>query len=366
MNSFPSDIDHIYQRIESIDPISYGRSRNYVDGAVTYLSPYISRGVISTRQVLLAMLKKGYKLNEMESFIKELSWRDYFQRTAQVKSIEQPIKQEQHPIRSWKMPAAIIHGNTGIVAIDKAINELYATGYMHNHARMYTASIVCNIAQCLWKLPAKWMYYHLLDGDWASNNLSWAWVAGSNSLKKYYANQENINRYMHSNQRGTFLDVSYEDFPELPVPAHLLNDEEPQLSTRLPHSETPSLDPSLPTYLYNYYNLDPFWAAGEKANRILLLEPSHFKAHPVSEKCLQFALDLGKNISGLQLFVGEFESLKSLQPKGEFHYKEHPLAAHYEGIVTPRDWIVNEIEGYHPSFFAYWKAIQKYLKAGHD
>ena len=51
------------------------------------------------------------------------------------------------------------------------------------------------------------MYYHLLDGDWASNALSWQWVAGSNANKKYYANQDNINKYFNSSQKQTFLDV---------------------------------------------------------------------------------------------------------------------------------------------------------------
>ena len=55
---------------------------------------------------------------------------------------------------------------------------------------MYIASIICNTAKCHWKIPAKWFYYHLKDGDWGSNALSWQWVCGTNSGKKYYANQK--------------------------------------------------------------------------------------------------------------------------------------------------------------------------------
>ena len=79
------------------------------------------------------------------------------------------------------MPKAVVEANTTIDAIDEAINELYQNGYMHNHMRMYLASLCCNIAKCHWKHPAKWMYFYLLDGDLASNTLSWQWVAGSNS-----------------------------------------------------------------------------------------------------------------------------------------------------------------------------------------
>ena len=71
---------------------------------------------------------------------------------------------------------------------------------------MYIASIVCNIAKSHWKLPSKWFYYYLLDGDLASNNLSWQWVCGANSSKKYYANQENINKFCFTKQKNTFLD----------------------------------------------------------------------------------------------------------------------------------------------------------------
>jgi deoxyribodipyrimidine photo-lyase len=69
----------ILELIEIIDPIKYARTRNYLDGAVTKLSPYISRGVITTKQVARAVLSKGYKPGEIESFLKELAWRDYFQ-----------------------------------------------------------------------------------------------------------------------------------------------------------------------------------------------------------------------------------------------------------------------------------------------
>ena len=62
------------------------------------------------------------------------------------------------------------------------------------------------------------MYYYLLDADWASNSLSWQWVAGSNSNKKYFANQQNINKYCFTNQTDTFLDVDYAEFQKFEIP----------------------------------------------------------------------------------------------------------------------------------------------------
>ena len=67
---FETDYKTILQKLDQVDPIAYGKTRNYIDGAVSYLSPYISRGVISTQQVLLHVLKKGYALEQISSFIK--------------------------------------------------------------------------------------------------------------------------------------------------------------------------------------------------------------------------------------------------------------------------------------------------------
>ncbi|MEO5685193.1 MAG: FAD-binding domain-containing protein [Chitinophagaceae bacterium] len=67
----------------------------------------------------------------------------------------------------------IAGAKTGITAIDEQITLLYETGYMHNPVRMYLAGITCNIGKAHWLQPARWMYYHLLDGDLASNSLSW-------------------------------------------------------------------------------------------------------------------------------------------------------------------------------------------------
>ena len=188
-------------------PREYGKTRNFQWGSVSRLSPYISRGVISTRFVYDNLVERFKDLRPFEKFVQELAWRDYWQRVWQQHDIDEDIRQPQDSISHFEMPKAIIDGQTGIEVVDSAIKELYDTGYMHNHMRMYVASIVCNVGQCYWSEGAKWMYAHLKDADWGSNALSWQWVAGSNSAKKYYANQENINKYFNSQQRGTFLDL---------------------------------------------------------------------------------------------------------------------------------------------------------------
>ena len=360
---FTTKFSEILEKVAKIRPTNYGKTRNYVDGAVTRVSPYISRGVISTKYVFEMVMEKGYKRTSVEKFIQELLWRDYWQQVwiAKGNAINEDLKKPQDKVAHFEVPKAIVGANTGIVAIDRAINEFYKTGYLHNHIRMYIAALACNVAGSHWKIPAKWMYYHLLDADWASNALSWQWVAGSNSHKKYYANQDNINTYCYTNQKGSFLDVSYEALVNMPIPEALSETLTPALHTILPPKKSIRINAALPTCIYNFYNLDPLWKKDSIANRVFLLEPSHFEQYPIALKTIAFILELAKNIKDIQIYTGEFNDLYNTYPLKDVYYKEHPLNQHYIGTEEPRDWIVEEVKGYHPSFFSYWKKCSKRL-----
>jgi deoxyribodipyrimidine photo-lyase len=357
------NLDEIKYIIEDFNPSKYARSRNYTDGGVSRLSAFISRGVISTRTVFSILKEKGFKKNELEKFVQELAWRDYWQKKwQQIVNINIDIKQTQHPIYSNFSPSAIINANTGISAVDLGIKDLYQSGYMHNHLRMYTASICCNIGKYHWLNPAKWMYFHLLDGDWGSNALSWQWVAGTNSHKKYYANQQNVNKYCYSKDENTFLDFSYEELIQNnETPDQLIDQENFNLQTILPMVEGPLINQALPTYIYTSYNLDTNWDMDKKANRILLLEPSHFKDYPISKKVLDFIINQANMIEGIQLAVMNFDQFDILiKDKNTIHFKEHPFNLHFKGNITERDWLFPELEA-SGSFFNYWnKGLKKY------
>ena len=270
------------------------------------------------------------------------------------------IKQPQPEVQHHQMIKAVEHAATGIEAIDEQIKKLYSNGYMHNHIRMYTASMVCNMAKAHWLQPSKWMYYYLLDGDIASNNCSWQWVAVAFASKKYYFNQENVNKYTFSKQQNTFLDKPYEEIIEIPVPDILKPVTDLSLQTKLPVTEIPALDLSKPTLLYNSYNLDVIWRKDEDVNRVLLLEPSHFEKYPVSEKVMQFIIDLSKNIEGLQIYTSEIDKLPF--GNGGVISKEHPAFTYYPGIKDSRDWMFPEVNGNYNSFFSFWKQCEKFLK----
>lgn len=360
---FPFSYTEILERIDQINVEAYAKTRNYKSGAVSYLSPYISRGVISTRQVYQHIRAKNIPFHKAEKFIQELAWRDYWQQIwiNKENGILEALKNVQTPVVSEEIPHAILHANTGIQAIDEALIQLKETGYMHNHMRMYVASIICNIAQTHWLTGANWMYAQLIDGDVASNHLSWQWVAGANSNKKYYANQENINTFFETNQRNTFLDTSYEELPFITAPDILSKRSSYQSNLNLQQYANTSSINAEPTLIYTTYNLDPLWHKEENLQRVLILEPSHFEKHPIEQKTLDFILQLGQNIEGIKLFVGEFEELKNILGEHTLYYKEHPTTNHFIGIKEDRDWMT-KVEGYYPSFFKFWKLAQKELR----
>ena len=158
------------------------------------------------------------------------------------------------------------------------------------------------------------------------------------SSKKYYCNQENINKYTHTHQVRTFLDKPYEALVNMPIPISLQQTHSLNLSTTLPRTQLPIIDTNLPTLIYNSYNLDPIWRKEENVNRVLLLEPSHFNKYPISEKVLAFIINLSKNIPQLQLYVGEIQDIQKIYDKNvsdqtiKIISKEHPIFNHYPGI----------------------------------
>lgn len=366
---FPTDYAAILDRVRGVDAVAYAKTRNYLDGAVSYLSPYITHGVLPLPRVRDIVLQH-YTLKQANNFIFELTWREFFHRVYWElgDGIWRDIKREQPDVRTELIPAAVVNAQTGIDVLDDAIRGLYETGYMHNHARMWVASLTCNVAGAYWYLPAQWLYFHLLDGDLASNTLSWQWVSGAFSNKKYYANQDNLNKYAGRKvkpQRGTFLDISYDELRErmFEYPAVLAEKTAPELRTPLPATATPQLDPQRPLLLYHAWSLDPEWHAdATDAQRVLVLEPSHFAAHPISVKRVKFIMKLAANIPGLQVYVGEVNDLPGLAAASDIRRKPHPATAHFPGVAEDIEWLFPQMpQRMYNSFFSYWKKAEKFL-----
>jgi deoxyribodipyrimidine photo-lyase len=114
---------------------------------------------------------------------------------------------------SQDLPNDIRTATTGVPVIDRAVTELYRSGWLHNHARMWLAAYLIHARKVHWRVGADWMVGHLLDGDLASNHLSWQWVAGTDSHKPYLFNAENVARYAPPDWHspGSAIDASYEE-----------------------------------------------------------------------------------------------------------------------------------------------------------
>lgn len=206
------------------------------------------------------------------------------------------------------------------------------------------------------------MYYHLLDGDLASNTLSWQWIAGTFSSKKYYANQENINKYSRTKQRNTFVDIAYEQFEILPVPNALKERTEIELKTALPESNISEIPTDTKNiFLRSIWNLDPDWQADNEGLEILVFEPNHFREWPISPKRLDFIMELADQITGLKIFVGEISNLIPNKTINNLNIitQKYPTTAHWPGKHEDRDWLFPEVQGYYKNFFSFWKAATK-------
>ena len=220
MNAFEPTLQAAHARLAAVQPAAYARTRNALDGAVTRLSPYLTHGLLSLRDVFDAVNAR-HPLDAQHKFVFELGWRAYYRHVwAHLgDGIHQSIHTGLLPDDAYQpnMPADVLEARTGIPAIDTAVRELYETGYVHNHARMWLASYLVHLRKVHWHAGAQWMLGHLLDGNVASNHLSWQWVAGTSSTKPYLFNADNVAKYApvpwHS--PGTQIDTSYEEMDRI-------------------------------------------------------------------------------------------------------------------------------------------------------
>lgn len=186
--------------LAAIDPVTYEKNRNFIDGAVTRLSPYIRHGVLDLAEVRDAALDAALD-GRPGKLVQELAWRDYFRRVyaelgTAVWDDREPYKTGfAAPDYAREMPEDVLAGTTGLACVDAWRDELVTTGYLHNHARLWLAGYIVHWRRVRWQAGAHWFLQHLLDGDPASNNLSWQWVASTFSQKPYYYNRENVERF---------------------------------------------------------------------------------------------------------------------------------------------------------------------------
>ena len=181
----------------------YGQLRNFDEGPgarqhVSVLSPWISRRLITESEVISQVLTH-HPEPECHPFLKEVLWRGYWrsyleQRPSLWTSYRQMLA-NRAPAQDRRYHRAI-SGESGIDVFDEWVRELRSEAYLHNHARLWFASLWIHTLKLPWQWGAAWFLEQLLDGDAASNTLSWRWVAGLHTKgKAYAASPENIAKF---------------------------------------------------------------------------------------------------------------------------------------------------------------------------
>ncbi|MFN2334320.1 MAG: FAD-binding domain-containing protein [Wenzhouxiangellaceae bacterium] len=194
---------------------AYAAERNADPGPghkanVSMLSPYIRHRVVTEREVLGAVLQR-FAPSTAEKFIQEVFWRSYWKGWLQMRPqvwhgfiAERDEQRRRYQDNAGRSKAWFDaeHGQTGIECFDDWVIELKTTGYLHNHVRMWFASIWIFTLKLPWTLGADFFLRHLLDADPASNTLGWRWVAGIQTPgKTYLARPSNIEKYTHGMYR---------------------------------------------------------------------------------------------------------------------------------------------------------------------
>ncbi|WP_440908484.1 FAD-binding domain-containing protein [Candidatus Pelagibacter sp.] len=186
----------------------YSKLRNFDFGPkkrsnISCLSPYITHGIINEKEVIQKALSK-FSFSKNEKFIQEVLWRTYWKGWLELRPnvwadylIE--LNQIKNEFQNNQNYLSAIEGKTDIDCFNEWVSELKENNYLHNHTRMWFASIWIFTLELPWQLGAEFFMQHLYDGDAASNTLGWRWVAGVQTQGKHYlASEWNIKKFTNN------------------------------------------------------------------------------------------------------------------------------------------------------------------------
>ncbi|MDC1463636.1 DNA photolyase [Alphaproteobacteria bacterium] len=204
-------------RVEALDELNhfiennlldYSKLRNFDLGPqkrdnTSCLSPYVTHGLVSEIEIINKSLKK-FSFVKNEKFIQEVLWRVYWKGWLELRpnvwgDYLKELTDIKESFKDNKNYLDAIEGNTNIECFNEWVNELKNLNYLHNHARMWFASIWVFTLNLPWQLGAEFFMKHLFDGDAASNTLGWRWVAGIQTQgKNYLATEWNIKKFTNN------------------------------------------------------------------------------------------------------------------------------------------------------------------------
>ena len=199
------------------DIVNYSSKRNYDFGPierknVSCLSPYISHRLIDEYEISKKVLSK-YPYQKVEKYIQEIYWRVYWKGWLELRpKVWDDFTEDLNTIEESENYLLAINGQTKIECFNDWVKEIKEYNYLHNHARMWFASIWIFTLGLPWQKGAEFFMKYLLDGDAASNTLSWRWIGGLQTKGKHYLAQSwNISKFL--NKKYQNIDLRENAFP---------------------------------------------------------------------------------------------------------------------------------------------------------
>ena len=276
--------------------IDYSKLRNFDYGPenrtnVSGLSPYISHGIINEIEIINKSLKK-YSFVKNEKFIQEILWRVYWKGWLELRpnvwlDYLNDLKKIKENFKNNQNYLIAIDGKTNIGCFNYWVNELKENNYLHNHARMWFASIWIFTLNLPWQLGAEFLLQHLYDGDAASNTLGWRWVAGLQTQgKNYLASEWNIKKFTNNRFQNIKLNENA---------APVLNEKNYSIDNR-DFVNLKILENKLLLVFENNLSFETTDFQDNKFKKILLIDhKNNYRAINLSEKVMNFKSSLLKD-----------------------------------------------------------------------
>jgi deoxyribodipyrimidine photo-lyase len=270
----------------------YSKLRNFDFGPdnrsnISCLSPYITHGIINELEVVDKSLNK-YSFAKNEKFIQEVLWRVYWKGWLELRpnvwsdyllelgKVKDQFKNNQNYLDA-------IEGKTNIDCFNEWVIELKENNYLHNHTRMWFASIWIFTLELPWQLGAEFFMQHLFDGDAASNTLGWRWVAGVQTQGKHYlASEWNINKFTNNRFKNIKLN---ENAPSIFSDKTYSINKKDFLNPEILEDKTLLIFENNTTFEFSDFK-------EQKFKKILLVSNETNRAIELSEKVLKFKADL--------------------------------------------------------------------------
>ncbi len=331
------------KRLNTQDLKAYTRNRNFLNGSVSKLSPYFRHGCITLKEAS-DNVRNRFGV-EAEKFVQELAWRDYWRRVwyQQGNGIFSDMEDPKVALGDKPISDFIREGKTGLPCMDGVVHDLLHDGYVHNHARMWFAAYVVHWLKIDWREAADWFENHLLDGDKASNHLSWQWVASLFSSKPYYFNKENLSRftgekYCASCKVNCPFDASYETLSEKLFA--ISNPAKAKVHTvAMPERAPLSAHRAVAIFVHDEMLSAAHPLLHRPIPKIFVFDEFLYASWPL--KRLQFLADCLSELQGVEIWIGDTRAVLAERAVGQIVTQDTPnqqvkaLLASFNPIYQP-------------------------------